>query len=499
MEGYDSPIMRRSNSFLTLDDVTVHNAGGERVAHLNWRVKRGEHWAVVGPNGAGKSSLAEAIAGRAHFTGEIEYGFGARDGDPCERIAAVSFLLHKQFAGQSDGYFQSRWYPGEEEATLTAREILGEGKAVDAVVKLMGISELMERQALHLSTGEMRRLLIARALLLKPVILILDEPLIGLDVECRAMLHSALERVMRNKRGPTVILLTTRPHDLPKGISRVLFLRGKKALGEARVKSKQARMLEARAFRGARNGIVPIGKARGSKKSIVDLRDVGIVAGEQAILKGVNWHVRAGECWAVLGPNGAGKTTLLSLLTGDHPQSFAQHVALFGKLRSEHATRELKAQIGHASPDIALHYDGHTRTLDFVCTGFFETLGLYNHASKRQERIAWEWLRYFGLEDFASHPFRLLSDGQQRLVLLARALVKNPRLLILDEPCQGLDERNREAVRRALNAAAERGVTLIVVSHYVDELPRRVTHRMELRKGEEPEIYGPPQSESTGS
>src|SRR5438132_841243 len=138
--------MARANLLITLEDVTVHNAGGERVSGVNWRVKRGEHWAVVGPNGAGKSSLAEAIAGRAHFTGEIEYGFGAADGDPCDDIAAVSFLLHKQFAGQSDGYFQSRWYPGEEETTLTAGEILEipakASKEIRAVVKLMGIGSL---------------------------------------------------------------------------------------------------------------------------------------------------------------------------------------------------------------------------------------------------------------------------------------------------------------------------------------------------------------------
>ena len=477
-------------------NVSISNAGIERLEALDWRVRRGEHWAVLGANGSGKTSVAEALSGRAHFSGEIEYGFGATLPDPCERIATVSFQLHKQFAAQADGYFQSRWYPGEEEATLTAGEIIGLQAARNAAqrqrilsaVKSMGIEGLMARQALHLSTGEMRRLLVARALLHAPALLVLDEPFIGLDAACRKSLSEALTRVMARERGPAIVLLTARSWELPKGITHGLYLRNGRLLGSAKIHSRMALDLDRRSFRPARHApvIFPAQKnyKHATRKPIVRLRGVTIQAGGATILQRVNWTVHAGECWAVLGPNGAGKTTLLSLLTGDHPQSFAQSVELFGKLRGDHATRDLKARIGHASPDIALHYDGQTSAFDFVCTGFFETLGLYSRATKAQERTAWRWLDFFGLRALAQRPFRLLSDGQQRLVLLARAVVKNPALLILDEPCQGLDRAARERVRLALNRCAARGTTLVVVSHYLDELPRGVTHRLELRKSE---------------
>lgn len=199
----------------------------------------------------------------------------------------------------------------------------------------------------------------------------------------------------------------------------------------------------------------------------------------------MNWSVRSGERWAIVGPNGAGKTTLLSLISGDHPQSYAQHVQLFGKLRGDGETLwELKSKMGTASPDIALHYDTLTSTLDFVCTGFFATLGLYQNSTPAQRRIAQRWLRYFRLNDFSGVPFRHLSDGQQRLALLARALVKNPPLLILDEPCQGLDRAARDLVLRALDAVCRKSRnTLLIVSHYSSELPPCVNHRLELRRG----------------
>ena len=275
-----------------------------------------------------------------------------------------------------------------------------------------------------------------------------------------------------------------------------MYLRDGVILGQASRGSAEADRLERKAFRAPKRLPVPItvGKKAASPRSkkgavqpLVELRDINVKAGNAQILKQLNWTVFPGEHWAVLGPNGVGKTTMLSLLTGDHPQSFAQHVAMFGKLRGDQSTWELKAQIGYAAPDIALHYDGATSTLDFVCTGFFETLGLYQRCSPAQKKIARKWLAYFGLDPLEDRPFRALADGHQRLALLARAFVKQPRLLILDEPCQGLDNHAREGVCRALDAiCAKTPTSLVIVSHYMEELPRCITHRMEMRRGKPP-------------
>ena len=482
------------HSTLTLDGVSVHRGPTEVLRGLQWHVRRGENWAVVGPNGAGKSSLAAAITGQAAVSGDIAYGFDSNGADPTERIASVSFQLQRQFVAQSDGYYQSRWYLGEEHATLTAAVALGltencappARRGILSVARHMGLGRLLDRQTLHLSTGEMRRLLIARALLLAPALLVLDEPFIGLDIKGRATLAKALSAILR--QGQQALFLTARPWEIPRAFTHALYLRDGGVVGTARRNSTNAHKLESLAFRTKRSLGLPmstsIRRKRVHGKPIVELRQVCVNAGGIPILDRLDWTVRAGEHWAVLGPNGAGKTTLLSLLTGDHPQSYAQHVSIFGVERRAQSTWSLKAQIGYAAPDIALHYDGSTRMLDFVCTGFFETLGLYRRCTQRQTRMAWTWLEYFGLKRLASRPFRLLSDGHQRLALLARAIIKQPRLLILDEPCQGLDRISRERVCSALDALCSRtSTTLIIVSHYVEELPRCITHRLHLSRG----------------
>ena len=480
---------------LTLKRVSVWRKDQRILRNLNWRINAGENWAVLGANGSGKSTLAAAIAGEALSTGEMEYSFGA-DGDPCEKIASVSFHLHRLFVAQSDGYYQSRWYIGEEESTLTARQVLqgitgqgrGAGARINAVARKMRITRMLDRQTLHLSTGEMRRLLIARALCMQPELLILDEPFIGLDVAGRAILKSMLERLMHE--GQQVIFMRARPWELPDGLTHSLWLKNGKIVNATRRTGQDAKDAERKAFSTIRAGSVPVmEKSNGrSLKPVIELQDVNLDAGRAPILKNMEWTVLGGERWSVSGPNGSGKTTLLSLLSGDHPQCHVQSVRLFGLLRDEGPTIwELKAKIGWASPDIALHYDAMTTTFDFICTGFFETLGLYRRASPAQQRVARGWVRYIGLTRQAEQPFRLLSDGQQRLAILARAFVKRRRILILDEPCQGLDISSRDRVLKAIDAIClKQGTSLVIVTHYAEELPRCMTHRLELRRGAAP-------------
>jgi molybdate transport system ATP-binding protein len=306
---------------------------------------------------------------------------------------------------------------------------------------------------------------------MKPRLLLLDEPFIGLDVAGRAGLARILSRLMRG--GLQIIFMTARPWELQREFRRRFFLRD----------GKRAQQKSALAGRTGKSLPRISGRASRTTKSIVELRKITLTAGDVTILNDFSWTVHAGEHWAVVGPNGSGKTTLLSMLNGDHPQAFAQDVRLFGKPRGEYGLFELKAKIGWASPDIALHYDMQTSALDFICTGFFETLGLYHAASRLNKRAAQAWLDYFGLSAVANVPFRALSDGQQRLVLLARAMVKRRGLLILDEPCQGLDAWSRSRALAAIDSVCRRNrTTLIIVTHYADELPPCVTHRLEMHR-----------------
>lgn len=332
----------------------------------------------------------------------------------------------------------------------------------------------------------MRRTLIARALLKKPKVLLLDEPFIGLDIAARETFADALDTLM--KRGLSVIVFTTRPDILPKSVSQLLFLRHGKVSGQCPRRCPTVNRERSKAFGKSEAGgtvpkpIYPLKKA--SRAPIVELRDVSVRAPGKKILDGIDWTVQAGERWALTGHNGAGKTTLLSLILGDHPQAFAEDVNLFGKARGELSLKELKDRVGWASPDILLHYSGDTTVLELVCSGYASTMGLYERCSKKQYEHARAWLKYFALSKHEEKPFRFLSEGQQRMVLLARALVKNPPLLILDEPCQGLDLRNRARVLKALDAVCKKnGTTLLYVSHYAEERPHCIDHVLELKAG----------------
>jgi molybdate transport system ATP-binding protein len=215
------------------------------------------------------------------------------------------------------------------------------------------------------------------------------------------------------------------------------------------------------------------------------LRGVTILGGSRAILRHVTWTVRAGECWLLLGPNGAGKSTLLNLIQGDHPQAYAQNVCLFG--RSTASTQSLwqaRQQLGWMSPEVHQHYPAHWPVLDVVASGWFNTIGLYQACTRLQKSIALQWLHDLGLGHHARDFLGDLSFGEQRLVLLARAVVKQPRLLILDEPCQGLDARQRFHLLAAVDrVVAQADASLIFVTHHVKERPRCITHLLRLSAG----------------
>jgi molybdate transport system ATP-binding protein len=216
---------------------------------------------------------------------------------------------------------------------------------------------------------------------------------------------------------------------------------------------------------------------------LVRLRNVIVGYGDTVILDNINWIIHAGESWALLGPNGSGKTTLLSLILGDNPQVYTNEVVIFGRPRgSGESIWEIKQHIGWVSPELHLHFNDSATCFEVVVSGFHDTVGLFDPASARQRAAARRWLARFQLLEFAQRPLFSLSVGLQRMVLLARALVKNPRLLILDEPCQGLDSAHRDLFVRAVDALIRAGAaTVIYVTHRPDEIPPSIKRVLRLR------------------
>jgi molybdate transport system ATP-binding protein len=206
---------------------------------------------------------------------------------------------------------------------------------------------------------------------------------------------------------------------------------------------------------------------------------------ERDILNNINWEVKCGERWSISGHNGSGKSTLLSLVNGDNPQAFANAIWLFDRKKgSGESIWDIKKKIGFVSPELHHYFDPALLCWQVVASGLFDTIGLFRRPDAQQLASVDNWLSMLALQPYRNRYFNQLSNGEQRLVLLARALVKNPPLLILDEPCQGLDA---EAAARFIalvdQICIQLNKTLVYVTHYEAEVPSCVTRKLKLENG----------------
>jgi len=484
--------------------------------HTHWTWRTGEQWGMLGPDGSGKSLLIEALLGRVPLAqGELRgpyTGLERSDREHTETIAHVSPLTQRQLAVQESSFYQSRWHSGLQEGQRTVAQFLSQESVeehnpfeVEArrgnrqlflrrrkqYFRWLGIQSLLSRKLVHLSNGEMRKTLLVYALLKSPTLLVLEDPFAGLDAATRRVLHRVIERLIRN--GTPVLLATHRPEEIPRAVTHLLVVDQHQILAQG----QKRQMLR---FWQKRFGQRPVdlkmahlyGMNSTSRKSrttpgepLVELHDVNVTSGRKHIMRDVTWTLREGECWALRGPNGAGKTTLLSLIQGDHPQAYALDIRLFSRRADSTQTLwQMRQKLGWMSPELHQHYPGEWSAIDVVCSGFFNSIGLHQPSSHAQRNDAWQCLLDLGLAARAREPFGELSFGQQRLVLLARAAVKRPHLLILDEPCQGLDGAQRHTVLAVTDRiVAETGASLIFVTHHADEIPRCITHALRLKGG----------------
>ena len=217
-------------------------------------------------------------------------------------------------------------------------------------------------------------------------------------------------------------------------------------------------------------------------ENVVRLNKVSIRYGERTILRDLDWTVKCGEKWALSGENGAGKSTLLSLVCADNPQSYACDITLFDRKRgSGESIWEIKKHIGYVSPEMHRAYLKNIPAIDIVASGLHDSIGLYKRPKEEDREVCLFWMDVFGVKELADRSFLQLSSGEQRLVLLARAFVKDPELLILDEPLHGLDLYNRRLVKDVIETFCRReNKTMIMVTHYKEELPECITNSLYL-------------------
>jgi len=456
-----------------------------RTLNLNdLTLRAGESWAFVGANGSGKSSLARALSGELlPSRGTVSSSF--------TRPTRLSLeQLQKLVSDEWQRNNTDLLSPGEEDTGRTAADII-QDEIRDPVrcrqlAAKFGIESLLDRRFKYLSTGETRKTLLCQALMLQPDLLILDEPFDGLDVDSRANLASVLGELQQPEF--TLVLVLNRFDDIPDFIQHVGVLAechlshtGARAtiLAEALVAQlAHSETLDGMTLPEADDAdAIP---QLAADAPLIVLRDGVVSYNDRAILHHLDWQVDRRQHWQIVGPNGAGKSTLLSLITGDHPQGYSNDLTLFGRRRGSGETIwDIKQHIGYVSSSLHLEYRVSSSVRNVIISGYFDSIGIYQAVSDRQQALAKRWLDLLGMASQADTPFHSLSWGQQRLVLIARALVKHPALLILDEPLQGLDPINRLLVRRFIDVLIGEGRTqLLFVSHHAEDAPHCITHRL---------------------
>lgn len=469
---------------------------------VNFELCDGEHLAIVGANGSGKSMLVDIIIGRHPLImTEPHYDFTPST----KPLAAdnIKYITFRDSYGDSDGtyFLQQRWNQQEideetprvgtelEKAYLISGDDTPERRQLQHhLYKLFHIEHLMDKYLILMSSGELRKYQLTKALLTDPRVLIMDNPFIGLDAETRDQLKALLTD-LAGERHLQVVLVLSKTDDIPDFITHVV------GVEDMRVKDKMTRQEYVSSRQPNPSRVL----GKDMEQSILDLpyRDndyhtqevvgmnkVSIVYGERTILKELDWKVSNGERWALSGQNGSGKSTLLSLVCADNPQSYACDISLFGNPRgSGESIWDIKKHIGYVSPEMHRSYHRDIPAIRIVASGLKDTVGLYARPDESEYDTCRLWMKIFGLEGKENTSFLKLSSGEQRLVLVARAFVKDPQLLILDEPLHGLDNHNRRLVKDVIETfCRRRNKTLIMVTHYKEELPSCIDHSIYLRR-----------------
>lgn len=437
---------------------------------------------VLGDNGAGKSTL-----GLVMEKGRYAYGNRLEFARPDMKVRMLSFTDIYSLTGIDVVSHEQRLESTANEFVPTVAEVIGRLGGDEEWLRLceaFALRDVMEKRINYLSSGELRKLLVINALCSAPDVLVLDNPYIGLDAWSRAELDAALKALPG--RGVSVVMLLCDGGDIPAYADSVLLMADRRlerlVTDRAEIEALRSRPVVVAGDEGVE---IPEREVRGDDFEVAfSIADGHIGYGGREIISGLDWTVRRGERWALTGPNGSGKSLLLSMICGDHPQAYANRITLFDRRRgSGESIWEIKDRIGYVCPEMQLYFRSPLTVVDVVAQGLRSALNRYAKITEAERGEAMTWLRLMGISHLRDRRFDELSSGEQRMVLLARTFIRQPQLLILDEPLHGLDAASKERVRRLVDRLADRnGSSLIFVSHYTDEIPAGVTRRKGLVK-----------------
>ena len=490
--------MNDKQSIIKLTDAVARNPLVRLNASASVDFLAGEHIAIVAPNGAGKSLLVDMLTGKFLLReGTLEYDF--RPAPTNYAYKNIKYITFRDTYGSSDFYYcyQMRWNQTEQDDVPAVGDFLN--KIPDSAVReklfrMFEIEPMLAKKVVHLSSGELRKMELVHNLSSSPRVLIMDNPFIGLDAQMRTQLRCLLEELARSE-SLQVVLVLSMMEDVPDFITHVVTVDGCKVGNkltleqyrrEYAIADERRRIEEESVFADLDRRIaeLPYSNDNFVSEEIIRFNNINIRYGERTILKDLNWTVRRGDVWALRGGNGSGKSTLLSLVCADNPQAYACDISLFGRKRGTgESIWEIKKHIGYVSPEMHRAYLKDMPAIEIVASGLFDTIGLYRRPHPDMLGICEWWMDVFGIASLRDKSFVQLSSGEQRLCLLARAFVKDPELLILDEPLHGLDTFNRRRVKRIIEAfCRRRDKTLIMVTHYDSELPATVKDTLTLQR-----------------
>lgn len=512
-----------TSNLITIKNCRIDSTKTTVVPSVTWEMKQGESWLIIGPNGGGKADFVNALSGFLDFIPNPDPTalYANPFADSCELVSLerAARLIQEERENDESEYVEGGVDIGRTGRVFIAESICGkikknaplpeEAKKIEAypAIKLCGIEKILDRGLKYMSTGEIRRTLLARALISGKKLLVLSDPFAGLDIESRTILLEFINTIQKKKE-TNVILAMERWHEIPDAITHVLEFKDKqisfcgcrsdyeKILSERDAHKEETKAQEKQELTDALEDTLKETQALreeaadSAAETLIEMNHVNVGWGDHKVLVDLSWKLKQGEHWLIRGPNGSGKTTFLELITGDNKQVYANDVHLFGiKRGTGESIWDIKKQLGICSYRMHVEYRmlGGTSLQNVIVSGFRDSIGLYGAATDVEVAAAKRWLKLGGFEGREYETFGALSYGEQRAILILRSAVKCPKVLILDEPCHGLDEQYRQKILDLLELIGNGGTTTMLhVTHDPSEVLPCEKHILELHPNEMP-------------